>query len=269
MKLNSSSSSNDGVILDPSFSNIKRQISPAKKWCFTLNNYSIMDISSIVPIIRANCKMAIIGKEVGETGTPHLQGFCNFKRKIRPLSLFNSNNIHWEKCKGSVKQNIEYCSKDNDIIMSIGLPKPPRTISRSAMYDWQLDLVKIFEIPCEWDDRTIYWRYGAVNIGKTQFAKWLCVHLKAVVIGGHARHMLAQVQKQKAPIYIVLLSYGDNIISYRAIEQIKDGLFTSHFGTDNNTMEVRDAPHILIIGNEPPDTSNPNFHTGKYDVQAI
>lgn len=265
----SSNSSKEGVILNPSNSKGTKQISPAKRWCFTLNNFNQTDISSIVPIILDNCIMGIVGREVGASGTPHLQGYCNFKKKVRPLSLFKSMKIHWEKCKGTEKQNIEYCSKDNDIIVSVGMPTPPRTISRSAMYDWQLDLVNLFEIPCEWDDRTIYWRYGAVNIGKTQFAKWLCVHLNAVVIGGHARHMLAQVQKQKAPIYIVLLSYGDNIISYRAIEQIKDGLFTSHFGTDNNSMEVRDAPHILIIGNEPPDTSNPNFHVGKYDVQEI
>jgi hypothetical protein len=81
--------------------------------------------------------------------------------------------------------------------------------------------------------------------------------------------MLAQVQNSEAPIYIVLLSYGDEKVSYRAIEQIKDGLFTSAFGCDNNKMTVRDASHFLIIGNEPPDKDDRNFHPTKYNVKQI
>lgn len=247
----------------------KKQISPSKMWCFTFNNYSQSDISSIVPIILENCVKSIVGREVGESNTPHLQGYCYFKKKVRPLSVFKSMKIHWEKAKGSDTQNYAYCSKGGDILVNIGFPIPPKTINRLDFYQWQEELVKVFETPCKWNDRTIYWRHGDANIGKTQFAKWLCVHLNAVVIGGHQRHMLAQVQKQKAPIYIVLLSYGDDNVSYQAIEQIKDGLFTSHFGTDNNSMEVRDAPHILVIGNLSPNLDNKYFHDGKYDVSEV
>jgi hypothetical protein len=93
--------------------------------------------------------------------------------------------------------------------------------------------------------------------------------MQAVVIGGANRHILAQVQNQPAPIYIILLSYGDDQISYRAVEQIKDGLFSTAFGCDNNKMEIRDAPHLLIIGNEPPDKSNRCFHPTKYNVAKI
>ena len=59
------------------------------------------------------------------------------------------------------------------------------------------------------------------------------------------------------------------MVSYPAIEQIKDGLFSTAFGCDNNKMEIRDAPHLLIIGNEPPDTENIFFHPTKYDVKEI
>jgi len=130
-------------------------------------------------------------------------------------------------------------------------------------------MVKTFEIPCEWNCRTIYWRHGDINIGKTQFCRWLCVHMGAVVIGGENKHILAQVQNQKAPIYIILLSYGDDKISYKGVEQIKDGLFSTAFGCDNNKMEIRDAPHLLVIGNEPPDEGNRNFHPTKYNVKKI
>ena len=93
--------------------------------------------------------------------------------------------------------------------------------------------------------------------------------MNAVVIGGQNKHILAQVQNQPAPIYIILLSYGDDKISYRAVEQIKDGLFSTAFGCDNNKMEIRDAPHLLIIGNEPPDYNDRHFHPTKYDVKEI
>jgi len=183
--------------------------------------------------------------------------------------LFNLPSLHFEKCKGSEQENYDYCSKEGNVIFIQGFPPTPTTILRSDFYTWQEEMACILEKECEWNDRTIYWRYGNVNIGKTQFAKWCCMHLKAVVIGGRSKHMLAQVQKQFAPIYIILLSYGDHHISYRAVEQIKDGLFTSNFGTDNNHMEIRNAPHILVIGNNPPDMYDKCFHPDKYNVKEI
>ena len=204
------------------------------------------------------------------SGTPHLQGYCEFESKIRPLSRFHDfPSIHWEKAKGNKRHNLDYITKDENLFWSVGLPKPPTTIKRCEFYEWQHKLVQHFQEPCKWNCRTIYWRWGDVNIGKTQFARWLCVHMGAVVIGGQHKHILAQVQNQPAPIYVILLSYGVSMVSYQAIEQIKDGLFSTAFGCDNNKMEIRDAPHLLIIGNEPPDESNIYFHPTKYDVAEI
>ena len=246
----------------------KQQIAPAKRWCFTFHN-GLSEISSIVPILEDKAKCYIIGEEYGNSGeTPHLQGYVEFKVKLRPKELLPSS-IHWEKAKGTKADNEGYIRKEGNQIWSKGFRSPPKCISEDDFYSWQKELVEKFRQPCDWDCRTIYWRYGKANIGKTQFAKWLCINLGAVVIGGKHRHMLAQVQNSNAPIYIVLLSYGDEEVSYRAIEQIKDGLFTSAFGTDNNKMEIRDAPHLLIIGNEPPNKDNKNFHPTKYDVKMI
>lgn len=273
MKSSDSSSSSKGESnTSPPPCEKKKQISPAKQWAFTLNNWTEEEYSSIVPLCEKECLKYIIAKEVGEEcGTPHLQGFCHFKRKLRPLSVFTfTNRIQWKKMykKSSDEKNFDYCNKDGNYI-SKGFPKPPTTIKREEFYEWQEELVKIFEKPCEWNCRTIYWRYGDINIGKTQFARWLCVHMGAVVIGGANKHILAQVQNQQAPIYIILLSYGDDQISYRAVEQIKDGLFSTAFGCDNNKMEIRDAPHLLIIGNEPPDQTNRHYHPTKYNTKEI
>lgn len=259
------SSMEGGNTITPS----KKQIAPSKRWCFTFNNYTKDDISSIVPILDSECKFYIVAAEVGKVcETPHLQGYVEFTCKVRPKNMF-STKIHWEKCRGNRNDNVEYCSKDGNIIASKGLPVKPITISRDDFYEWQEEMVQILENPCPWDDRRIYWRHGRANIGKTQFAKWLCVHLGACVIGGEARHMLAQVQNTEAPIYVVLLSYGDEKVSYRAIEQIKDGLFTSHFGTDNNKQTIRNSAHVIVLGNEAPDEEDRHFHPGKYDVDEV
>lgn len=280
---NSSNSSTGEVIVDLSGAK-KKQISPAKYWAFTLNNWTEKQYSSIVPKLNYLCDRWVVGKEVGDgveedritgeiipKGTPHLQGYLEFKKKKRPVGAIGIKEIHFAKRykNATGEDNYNYCSKDGDFECK-GFPKPVRTINRKDFYDWQEELVKKFEIPCEWNCRTIYWRYGTVNIGKTQFAKWLCRHLGGKVIGGPHKHILAQVQNQPTcELFIVLLAYGDEKVSYRALEQIKDGLFATSFGTDNNKPEERNAPHLLIIGNEPPDTDDRHFHPTKYDVARI
>lgn len=269
-----SSGLGNSQLTSPNVSAKPKQVPSRKNHFFTYNNYeSLEEIVAIVARLKQFAYKGRIQTEVGEkTGTPHLQGMIWCKEPHRDTEFKLSKKIHWSSIK-DIEDTACYCGKDDThdglYRTSWGFPTPVITIKREQFYSWQHEMVEIFEKPCEWDCRKIYWRYGATNIGKTQFAKWLCHHLGAVVIGGQARHMLAQVQKQIAPIYIVLLSYGDEKVSYRAIEQIKDGLFTSHFGTDNNAMEIRNAPHILIIGNEPPDKDDRHFHVGKYNVKVI
>lgn len=83
-----------------------------RNWCGTLNNYSDTEYASLK---GANCRYSIIGKEIGEQGTPHLQFFLYFKegKSLKQVKEI-SPRAHWEQAKGSVAQNITYCSKDGN-----------------------------------------------------------------------------------------------------------------------------------------------------------
>lgn len=83
-----------------------------KFWVFTLNNYSDEEY---IEIKNFNCNYLIIGKEVGEEGTPHLQGYAEFKTNQRLVALKKLNSrIHWEYRRGTSEQASNYCKKDGD-----------------------------------------------------------------------------------------------------------------------------------------------------------
>jgi len=83
----------------------------AKRWCFTINNPEPQD----EVIDKGLFTYLIIGKEVGENGTPHLQGYVEFKNQKDLTALKKINDrIHWEVAKGNRNQNIIYCTKEGD-----------------------------------------------------------------------------------------------------------------------------------------------------------
>lgn len=98
------------------------QESKKRMWCFTLNNYTDNDLTTISQWITTDrCKYGIVGKEIGESGTPHLQGYIHLIKPVRFTSLKKFlPNAHWEPAKGTPAQNKQYCSKDGNIFIEIG-----------------------------------------------------------------------------------------------------------------------------------------------------
>lgn len=93
----------------------------SRNWCFTLNNYSEEDIERFNGYFNEEeslIKFGIIGKEVGESGTPHLQGFLQLHNqcRLRTLQLYFDGRAHWEMMRGKCHQAIAYCEKDGDFI---------------------------------------------------------------------------------------------------------------------------------------------------------
>lgn len=98
--------------------------SPACRWCFTVNNWTEEEYGQICSFTEDKVKYLIIGKEVGSGGTPHLQGFVNFKKKLRRDTLKKLpgfTRAHVEPAKGSDLENQRYCRKQGKYL-EIGSP---------------------------------------------------------------------------------------------------------------------------------------------------
>lgn len=228
-----------------------KQTPPARKWCFTLNNWTKEELALLVAKFQFQQDKYIIGQEKGEEGTPHLQGYVHFKVKCRPLSLGLTKRIHWEKCKGSELQNIEYCSKDGKYDTNFPfVPEPLKILKDDELYKWQKDIVDIVkEKP---DDRTIHWFWEPDgNVGKTTFAKYLVAKYGAVCVAGKGNDILYVAAENNSKLYIFdLVRSKEQYISYEAMEQIKNGLFMS--GKYEGKMIARNSPHIICFANFEP-----------------
>lgn len=90
----------------------------AKNYCFTINNYSDEEYQGVLLYLRASTRYFIVGKEIGDSGTPHLQGYCSFRENHSLAQLKNklSARGHFEVAKGRGAHNRVYCSKGGDFV---------------------------------------------------------------------------------------------------------------------------------------------------------
>lgn len=233
--------------------NTKYQISPAKHWFLTWNNYPedwerfFTESSSI--------SSYILGKEVGKNGTPHIQGQVSFNKKVRPKGLF-PDSIHWEKTK-KVRDAINYCSKENNyIIKGYTLPFTQKI---ENLYPWQEALCNILRE--EPDERKIHWLWEPKGCsGKTTFQKYVYTHFSnVVVLSGKASDMFNTIvkyeEKNNCLPKIVLINIPRSVehVSWNGIESIKDMFF--HSGKYEGGMVCGANPHVVIFANTEPDYS--------------
>lgn len=238
-----------------------------RRWCFTFNNYTDAEFRDTVTFCEKNCIDYRIGKEKGEEGTPHLQGFFVFKNAIRFSSLKNklsqiSLKFHIEKMKGNIKQNITYCEKDNNFIKPLSFTeKIEQDILKEEYlnikwYEWQKRILEIMnEKP---DRRIIYFIVDSKgNSGKSFLCKYILLTYKGCVIAdGKKDNIFNQIkdmlENEIEPKYILLDIPRHNIdyLNYGAIEQIKNGFIYS--GKYEGGRCIFHIPHVFIFMNERP-----------------
>jgi len=161
-------------------------------WVFTWNNYEEINWELVQKRFEKTAKYFCVGKEVGESGTPHLQGCITFK-DAQPLSTLKNYNpsIHWEKRIASEAIASEYCKKEGKFI-EFGSPSKQgertdlqvikdKILEGSSIKEIILDAKHIGQvksaltlIPFLSKKRNfkteVHWFYGPAGSGKTRTA---------------------------------------------------------------------------------------------------
>lgn len=91
-------------------------MSKYRAFVFTINNYTDSDEDDVK---FCGAQYTTYGREVGESGTPHLQGYVYFKsaRTLKSLSK-KLARAHIEVRKGTHEQARDYCQKDGNFYES-------------------------------------------------------------------------------------------------------------------------------------------------------
>lgn len=163
-----------------------------RTWCYTINNYTDDEIDKLKVL---TVKMHRCAKEVGENGTPHLQGAITFERTYRMAALKKLfPRAHWKPGKTCDPEN--YCIKGEIIIDTVNREQGKRTdlaeaieVGRTEGYREMAiahpetfvkyhrglkELLFTIEEPKEWYDTKVYIFWGlqeAANPGRQD--KWI------------------------------------------------------------------------------------------------
>ncbi len=260
--MSSSDQSDQSELLLGNTKPVAKTISLKKKWVFTLNNWKVDQYDQLINCLKNGGYKYVIGKEVGESGTPHLQGYIEHKKRFRPSSIkdlpFDWSKAHWEKAKGSMLANCQYCSKDGEYDTNIEdvffLPKYSLDIELWPWQKWVWNLIK--DNP---DDRTIYWVWEPDgNKGKTLFQKYCFLNSpRCVVLSGKCDDMkngiIEYVKKNgyvPRTILVNIPRVSQNHLSIAGLESIKDMFF--YCGKYEGGMICDRNPHVFVFANEEP-----------------
>jgi len=173
-----------------------------QNFCFTLNNYDAEAIELLKSCHEKYAKYTIFGREVGKSGTKHLQGYIQFRSRVSCANAQTRlpHGCHIEVARGGAGANIKYCSKEGDY-EELG-KRPVKEISKKSRDDLAkefkeeatsgaIGVTKFAEtnpgvwyfsghnlrrnylsvaVPVTRDDIHVEWVYGPPGVGKSRYA---------------------------------------------------------------------------------------------------
>lgn len=89
-------------------------MSKSRNYCFTFNNYD-----GLPDLDHEFVRYSIYQEEIGEEGTPHLQGYIELTKPMRITAIIELNNwalhgAYLASRRGTQKQAIDYCRKRDE-----------------------------------------------------------------------------------------------------------------------------------------------------------
>lgn len=164
---------------------------------FTINNPTDEDTNQVLAM-KDHVVYIVVGKEKGEQGTPHYQGYMYFKnpRNLKALKKMLPRAHFSLPCKGTHGENQRYCKKEGDILIEEGtLPRQGERNDIEEVRDMLKDgynmrkvvecsdsyqAIKVAEVYLKYHEKQrdwkpeVRWYYGSTGAGKTKQAReWL------------------------------------------------------------------------------------------------
>ena len=126
--------------------------------CFTINNYEPdlpQQFVKYAEDTKDQINFLVIGEEIGQNGTPHLQGFINIKQnpktcgiKFWKKEIPGGQTAHFEPARGTDLQNEKYCTKDGPFF-KVGEPSEATDTWKEVLEMAKVDLHEVQKIDPE------------------------------------------------------------------------------------------------------------------------
>lgn len=265
----------------------ENKVFKSRKWIFTYNNYENTKTQEILCYLKKSSSKFIFGYEIGSNGTPHLQGYMEFKNPVKDETLRNNG---FDKCyltnaKGTLKQNFDYTTKDGtfeyggfeldeiekpdkknkDEYIKYMMEQKKKTILENIYKDVKMKPLqqKIIDIiESESNNRTINWIIDYKgNYGKSFLTKYLFCKENGIIVNGKTNDIFNSLNNYqlendfKDPKFVIIdiprSSKGYTEHLYNIMEKIKDGLLYSG-KYEGGTILYEKPPHIIVFSNEEP-----------------
>jgi hypothetical protein len=225
----------------------------SNRWCFTLNNYTAEEQQQYKDLVQNDGVLALyVAKEVGSSGTPHLQGIISFKKtkRLSGVKTVLGTRAHVEKMFGTWNQAKTYCQKEgseefidhdnrkqgkrtdiDDLKAAIVSNESEATIADDHFGAWARypNVVKRFRFlqpGPNWRDVTTRLLYGTTGVGKTS-----------------AVHRYAMLYDKDAPADIIDITGGAT--PQTSDTSITEKLFTVH--SDGQWWDGYDGQPIILF----------------------
>lgn len=251
--------------------------SPGKKscraWCGTCNNYTENDEEFYKNLKNdKSVTYFVMGYEVGESGTPHLQMFIYFKQAKSFSVMCNKyckdQPTHWRNMRTNHYDSANYCRKDGKFIEFGEQPKQGGRSDLDAAAQMVKDgksMIEIGEkcpgvmmryskgiqtlINLQYKPRTVapqfYWFWGESGSGKTYTVEQIAKKPEDIYMKANTKWWEGYKQQQ-----IVLFDEYDGWLKIRDLNQLLSH-HTHQVEVKGGSIEFN-SPIIIITSDRPP-----------------